>query len=114
MLPGRSICGLSLLLALASVPASGLAQRDNKAPPLPEGARARLGSVELRHGGPVCAAVFLPDGTSVVSIAHRESTVKMHAVDSGRLRRDLKEFGVLGWLPTSMCISPDGKTILVG
>ncbi|MGE3808559.1 MAG: WD40 repeat domain-containing protein, partial [Gemmataceae bacterium] len=77
--------------------------------PLPEGAVARLGTVQLRHGGTVTAVAFAPDGKSFASVGHDRYLRCWDAVSGKELWRQ-REAGA----PTSLSYSPDGKSLIVG
>jgi WD40 repeat protein len=70
----------------------------------------RLGTVRLRHGGTPTAALFLPDGKSLVSAAPADRHVAVWDVETGR---EVRRFtGVRR--PLSLALSPDAKTLAVG
>jgi WD40 repeat protein len=66
--------------------ANPVAHHDLVGDPLPRGAIARLGSIRLRHAGPVDAAVFSPDGRWLASHAQWESFIAVWETASGKLR----------------------------
>jgi WD40 repeat protein len=109
----RSIQGMIGLLLVLMLPASstgGEPRRDLYGDPLPPGAVLRLGTVRLRHGGTPTAALFLPDGKSLVSTAPADGHVAVWDVETGR---EVRRFtGVRR--PLSLALSPDAKTLAVG
>lgn len=76
----RSLC---VLLAGAGVAAA--AAPPPSADSLPAGARLRIGTARLRHGGLVRGLAFSPDGKSVASASH-DHTVSVWSVPAGRER----------------------------
>src|SRR3954449_13146585 len=101
----RLCCLLSLLLAAAASAA---------APPvadaLPPGARLRIGTARLRHGGLVRGLAFAPDGASLASVGH-DGTVSLWEVPSGR---ELFRFRGHQGDVLSVAFSHDGKLIASG
>lgn len=84
---------------------------DQYGDPLPPGARARLGSVRLRHGGQVLFLAYSADGKSLVSAA-ADGTVSLWDTATNQERRSFKSrfLGV-----QSIVVTPDGATLaLVG
>jgi len=83
--------------------------RDAFGDPLPQDALRRVGTIRLRHGGPVRGVAFTPDGASVVS-ASEDGSVSVWSTASGEERRRMRT-----WEPaTSLALSPDGTRLLVG
>jgi len=85
------------------------ARRDAVGDPLPERALRRFGTVRLRHGGPVTALAFTPDGASVVS-ASADGTASLWNGATGEERHRFE----LGMQAVSLAIAPDGARLLVG
>jgi RNA polymerase sigma factor (sigma-70 family) len=80
---------------------------DRLGDPLPAGAVARLGTVRFRHGGPVFAAAFRPDGSQLVSVG-RDHVLRVWDVKTSAEVRHFAEPGP-GW--NSLDLAPDGKTV---
>jgi len=93
---------------------------------LPEGALARLGTLNWRHGSPLTYLAFLPDGKGVLT-ASQDSILRLWDRDSGK---EIRRFGktpgdanapgqaqmmgrFYGVGSTSVALSPDGKTLAV-
>lgn len=95
--------------ALVAVPAFAAPP---EAHPLPEGARARLGSPRFRHDGPVSLLRFLPDGKTLLS---RSQYGPLRTWDtSGRAVRSTHVITPTAYGP-SLVVSDDGsKMALVG
>jgi RNA polymerase sigma factor (sigma-70 family) len=74
--------------------------------PLPEGAVARMGSIQWRHPG-LSSFVFLEGGKSVLT-AGTDRTLRFWDVASARLVRTVQLIGNLEW---PLALSPDGKTL---
>jgi WD40 repeat protein len=108
---GRCRLALALLLwgqcALAEPPRLG--HPEHAAHPLPAGALARLGSLQLRHQGPIMAAALSPDGKVAASAGG--AVVHLWDLETGRELRSLAT-------EPSSCIalafSPDGKILAAG
>ena len=101
----RFCCVLTLLFAgLASAVAPPVFD------PLPSGARLRIGSARLRHGGLVRGLAFAPDGASLASVGH-DGTVSLWEVPSGR---ELFRFRGHQGDVLSVAFSRDGKFIASG
>jgi RNA polymerase sigma factor (sigma-70 family) len=74
--------------------------------PLPPGAVARLGTVQLRHAG-LAELAFSPDGKTLIS-GGSDRTIRIWDVATGKLRRTVRLQGEIG-NATSTALSPDGK-----
>jgi WD40 repeat protein len=95
----------SLVLLAALLSPGG----DPSADPLPEGARARLGTARLRHASQIVEAVaFAPDGKTLVS-GGQDGAVRVWDAADGRplLRLQHADAGCV----RAVAVSPDGKRI---
>jgi hypothetical protein len=84
--------------------------------PLPAGALARLGTVRLRHGGPVASVAFSPDGTSLISGGHDNTARLWNVASGGEVRRWEGRVGPAArhaWVE-SVALSADGRTLAAG
>jgi WD40 repeat protein len=106
----RSVGLLSIALVLAhALPAAADPPRtDLHGDPLPDGAVGRLGTVRLRHGGPVHGLTFSPDGKVFASTGYDRVVRLWNAADGRPLGRlsDLHPNAILAF-------APDGKTLAV-
>src|SRR3954462_4438406 len=71
-------------LVVVSSPATGQPE-----PPLPPGARARLGGTAFRHSGLVLGAHFLPDDKTLLTYAD-DGLVRLWEARTGKLVRALR------------------------
>jgi RNA polymerase sigma factor (sigma-70 family) len=77
---------------------------------LPEFARMRLGTARLRHGGPVVAVAFTPDGkTAITGGSNSDGNIRLWDAAIGREVRTIPGAGAA---ITAIAVTPDGKTIL--
>src|SRR5437763_1227334 len=83
---------LSVCLVLLSAPADPgkqktvperPARRDPHGDPLPEGAIARIGTVRLRHAGPVTALAYSHDG-KVLASGSEDGTIRLWDAANGK------------------------------
>src|SRR5262245_21159918 len=94
---------LPWLLALAVVAPAWPALADDS---LPAGAVVRLGSVRLRHGGPVIGLAFSPDGRTIIT-ASADRTARIWDAATGKeLARLVHDAEV-----RAVAVSSDGKRI---
>src|SRR5262245_62555646 len=101
-----------LLLALflsAEVSAAPL-PTDRAGDALPAGAIARAGTVRWRHGGPILALAFAPDGKSIASVSG-DGTLRLWEPSSGKERQ--RFLGHKGEI-RGLAFAPDGKSLLTG
>jgi WD40 repeat protein len=92
------------------------ARTDRFGDPLPAGALARLGRLRLRHGGPVDAVAFSPDGRLLASAGgdepvrdyEREQAISLWEAGTGK---EVARLRVPGWNVWAAAFSPDGKTL---
>ncbi len=108
---GLLLVGCLTLAAGPGWTAPPAAAVDQYGDPLPPGARARLGSVRLRHGGQVLFLAYSADGKSLVSAA-ADGTVSLWDTATNKERRSFKS-RFLG--AQSIVVTPDGTALaLVG
>src|SRR5262245_2822913 len=101
-----------LLLALfISVRAPAAPPRvDRAGDALPPDSVARAGTIRWRHGGPVLALAFAPDGKTLASVSS-DGSLRLWETASGReLRRFLGHKGEV----RCVAFAPDGKSLLSG
>jgi WD40 repeat protein len=98
-------------LAIPSRPVGGppKARIDLYGDPLPDGAVARLGSVQLRHAG-LSTDLAILDGGKTVLTAGSDRKLRFWDVAAGKQVRSVQLQGTprLGW---GVTLSPDGKTL---
>jgi WD40 repeat protein len=100
----RRLAPLALLLAAG---AASAADTDAHGDPLPPHAVARIGTARLRHGGPVTAIAFAPDGKSFAT-ASLDRTVSVWDRETGR---ELWRCRGFGRDPLAVAFNKDGKTL---
>jgi WD40 repeat protein len=88
-------------------PQTAAERADCHGDPLPPGAVARLGTVRLRHGAGVCAAVWSPDGALIATMS-RDQTIRVWESGTGKLRQQFQEKEVEYH---AVAFTPDGKTL---
>jgi WD40 repeat protein len=104
-----SLVGL-IALAMLSGQRNVTAAVDAHGDPLPDRARARIGTTRFRHGDAVTAIAYAPDGRNVAT-ASRDSTLRLWEVESGK---ELACFmGHRGAVLAAIFIR-DGKTLISG
>jgi RNA polymerase sigma factor (sigma-70 family) len=85
---------------------------DRLGDPLPAGALVRLGSVRLRHRGPVLAVAFSRDGQMLITGGGPgDHLVHLWDVNTGREIRSLPGHV---WRVNAVALSPDGRTLASG
>ncbi len=97
-----SLCLFALLLAGA-----GPAAEDE---PLPEGARARMGSNRMRHGGTIQVVGFSPDGRTIAAASSPDRAIRLWDARTGK---EVASCAVDATTPvaTVLRFSPDGKRL---
>src|SRR5262249_29242744 len=80
--------------------------KDFHGDPMPAGARARLGSIRLRHSDRGDQVIFSPDGKWLCSPFRWERSIKMLGTAWGKLRRRLKAVDVV-----KMTFAPDSQSL---
>lgn len=109
----RSTSLLALLalpcLALADEPAARPAT-DLHGDPLPFGARARLGTARLRHGGPVAGAAFAVSGKFIASPS-ADRTVRLWDAATGK---EIAQFRGHRGEVRCLALASDGKVLASG
>jgi RNA polymerase sigma factor (sigma-70 family) len=84
---------------------------DRYGDPLPPGAVARLGTVRMRHSGPVNAVAFSPDGTALIS-GDENGVMALWDRATGKLLRAFVD--PLHHRVDALALSPDGKWFVTG
>jgi WD40 repeat protein len=109
--PALTLSALLVAGGLLGAPSSGPAEKgraprtDRHGDPLPEGAVARLGTVRLRHPGPIRSLALSPDGSRVASAGG--TALCLWDVRTGKLiRQEREEHGI-----SCVAFAPDGKTL---
>jgi WD40 repeat protein len=96
--------------AQEALPAPGkAAMLDRYGDPLPTGARARMGTIRFRHGGPVHFLTFSPDGKRLVS-AGEDQAVRVWDAATGK---ELHRFRGGTAEQLVVAVSPDGKALVL-
>ncbi len=110
MAPSRlgSVLAVALFVVPGAGPAAEPARADSHGDPLPDEARARLGTIRLRHGGKIRSAAFTPDGRTLLSDG--EDGVRVWDLANGREVRHLLPDGP-GTGVYLATLSSDGKTV---
>ncbi len=107
---GRAALGRLGKRAGAAAPKADRKSADAHGDPLPAGARARLGTVRLRHAGQIDYLTLSPDGSLLASgNYHPEAVILVSETATGKqvLRRRAPE----GFNVHAMVFTQDGKTL---
>jgi WD40 repeat protein len=86
---------------------------DRYGDPLPNGAIARLGAAGLHHPGGVYAAIFTPEGTSILVVGAEEQGCSVRFWDR-RTRTEGRRFAIRNWPKIGTVLSPDGRRVGIG
>src|SRR5205085_3234171 len=86
---------------------AGSVRADFFGDPLPPHARARLGTIRLRHGSTINAVTFSPDGKTLAAAAQDQS-LRLWDAATGK---ELKRFVGSGGSAVSVAFSPDGTLL---
>src|SRR5882724_4279544 len=76
--------------------------------PLPEGALARLGDIQLRHGGGIRASALAPDGKTLATAGGGIYAVILWDLQSGNVVRRLQGLQGDTFVRPCLAFSPDG------
>src|SRR5437016_1275739 len=104
----------ALCLAAFQAPAQPVPQParvDRFGDPLPAGAVARLGSVRFHHPGGVIAAVFAPDGKTILVAGMEKKGLSLRFWESATGKEQTR-FAVENADLTGLAFTPDGKGVL--
>ncbi len=106
------IFSLALVVGVGgTTPAEELkpARADRYGDPLPPGALMRLGTIRFRHGAPIKAAAYSPDGKTLAT-AGQGGTIRLWDAATGKqiavFQREERTASI-----ASLAFSPDGKTL---
>jgi len=83
---------------------------DRQGDPLPAGTLLRLGTIRLRHGGPVGGIAFSPDGKTVATGGgFSDNVIRLWDTTNAR---ELRSFQGHTYNITGLAFTPDGKSLL--
>src|SRR5215510_14022487 len=106
----RSPRVLFLALVVSSSTAAAPPRVDRAGDALPPDAVARAGTVRWRHGGPVLALAFSPDGKTLASVSGDGSLRLWESATGKEVRRFLGHRGEV----RCVAFAPDGNSLLSG